>query len=111
MRTLVCHKMRRLWPSLITPSYRFTLHPQPQHSRLASNAPMLTTEKYPSVKRGDYAQLIDSDLAYFERHLLDPGQVLTDETDTAAYNVDWMNSYRGKSELTCDADHAAAYNV
>lgn len=53
----------------------------------------LTSVRYPHLKRGNYSVLSDRHLGFFQS-LLSPYQVLTN--DIAAYNVDWMNSVRGK---------------
>lgn len=58
----------------------------------------LTAEKYPSVKRGDYAKLTDEDLGKFHS-ILNPNQIITDAADLAAFNQDWMKKYAGQSQL------------
>ena len=54
----------------------------------------LTSKRY-KVERGNYAKVIDQDVQYF-KSLLGPTRVLTDESDLAGYNVDWLQMVRGK---------------
>jgi len=56
----------------------------------------LTSERYPNLVRGDFATLEDSDLKSFE-NILDPGRVLTDSSEVAGYNEDWLRTVRGAS--------------
>lgn len=62
---------------------------------------VLTADKYPSVKRGDYATLNENDISKFKEILSTGagGQLLTDSDDVAAYNEDWMKKYTGQSQL------------
>lgn len=51
-------------------------------------------DRYPYVKRGDYATLDDSHLKFF-KDLLGESHVLTDPSDCVSYNVDWYRTVRG----------------
>ncbi|NWZ82811.1 D2HDH protein, partial [Poecile atricapillus] len=55
-----------------------------------------TCERY-AVRRLPFARLGDSDVAFFER--LMPGRVVTGEEEVKAFNVDWLKSVRGCSQL------------
>merc|ERR550534_3472580 len=59
----------------------------------------LTSERYPSVRRGPFSQLTDSDLSFFRGLLPDGERVLTDETALDGANVDWLRMVRGQSKL------------
>lgn len=47
------------------------------------------------VKRGDYAQVTDADVGFFQS-ILENCRVLLDESDTQSYNIDFMKSVRGR---------------
>jgi D-2-hydroxyglutarate dehydrogenase len=53
-------------------------------------------DRYP-IKRGHYAELTEKDIATFES-ILDKNRVLTGD-DASGYNVDWMRSVRGYSNV------------
>ena len=55
----------------------------------------LTSERYPNLKRGPYANVEDSDLAIFEKMLPGDGRVLTDSSELEGYNTDWIKTCRG----------------
>ncbi|KAM4895095.1 D-2-hydroxyglutarate dehydrogenase, mitochondrial [Sylvia borin] len=55
-----------------------------------------TCERY-AVRRLPFARLADSDVAFFER--LMPGRVVTGEEEVQPFNVDWLKSVRGCSQL------------
>ncbi|XP_041343014.1 D-2-hydroxyglutarate dehydrogenase, mitochondrial isoform X1 [Pyrgilauda ruficollis] len=55
-----------------------------------------TCERY-AVRRLPFARLADGDVAFFER--LMPGRVLTGEEEVKPFNVDWLKSVRGCSQL------------
>ncbi|NXQ33696.1 D2HDH protein, partial [Alaudala cheleensis] len=55
-----------------------------------------TCERY-AVRRLPFARLAEGDVAFFER--LMPGRVLTGQEEVKPFNVDWLKSVRGKSEL------------
>lgn len=57
----------------------------------------LTSEAY-KVARGDYAKLNSKDLDFF-KSVLEPKDVSTDLTELQASNVDWMQKYKGQSQL------------
>jgi len=56
----------------------------------------LTSERYPNLARGNYATLDESDLKQFE-NILDAGRVITDSSELAGYNEDWLRTVRGSS--------------
>lgn len=47
------------------------------------------------MKRGDYAQVTDADVGFFQS-ILENSRVLLDESDTQSYNIDFMKSVRGR---------------
>ncbi|NXC52724.1 D2HDH protein, partial [Aleadryas rufinucha] len=55
-----------------------------------------TCERY-AVRRLPFARLADGDVAFFER--LMPGRVVTGEEEVKPFNVDWLKSVRGCSQL------------
>lgn len=55
----------------------------------------LTKDRYPDVKRGDYANVNDKDLIVFEQ--LIPGRVLSGSSELDGYNTDWLKTCRGRS--------------
>lgn len=55
----------------------------------------LTKDKFPKIKRGNYAAVGDADLQYFER-ILSKNQIITDEDGVKSYNSDWLNMVRGQ---------------
>lgn len=57
---------------------------------------LLLEDRYP-IKRGKFADLTDKDVAQFES-ILDKNRVLCGD-DTQGYNVDWMRSVRGFSNV------------
>ncbi|KAJ3633747.1 hypothetical protein MTP99_010676 [Tenebrio molitor] len=59
--------------------------------------PELTKNRYPYVKRGEFAQLDQNHLKFF-RELLGENRVLNDPSDCEIYNVDWNRNVRGYSE-------------
>ncbi|XP_044268012.1 D-2-hydroxyglutarate dehydrogenase, mitochondrial [Tribolium madens] len=59
--------------------------------------PELTKDRYPHVKRGEFAKLDHNHLRFF-RELLGENRVLTDPSDCEIYNVDWNRNVRGYSE-------------
>lgn len=59
--------------------------------------PDLTSERYPHVKRGDYATLSQEDVSFFREVLPEASQVLTTAEDLQGYNTDWMGIVRGQS--------------
>ncbi|XP_078696696.1 D-2-hydroxyglutarate dehydrogenase, mitochondrial-like [Branchiostoma floridae x Branchiostoma belcheri] len=57
----------------------------------------LSSERFPQLKRGDFARVTDSDLQVFER--LVPSRVLTDLEDIEGHNVDWSGTCRGDGQV------------
>jgi len=57
---------------------------------------MLTSERYPKLSRGNFALLEEDDLKEFES-ILDEGRVVTDESELAWNNTDWIKTVRGNS--------------
>ncbi|KAL2301002.1 hypothetical protein Nmel_011558 [Mimus melanotis] len=55
-----------------------------------------TCERY-AVRRLPFGQLADGDVAFFER--LMPGRVITGQEEVKPFNVDWLKSVRGCSQL------------
>ncbi|NWX32278.1 D2HDH protein, partial [Notiomystis cincta] len=55
-----------------------------------------TCESY-AVRRLPFARLEEGDVAFFERLL--PGRVVTSEEEVKPFNVDWLKSVRGCSQL------------
>ena len=65
---------------------------------LSSNV-TLTRDRYPNLERGPYAQLSEEDVAYFEKIVPDPGQVIKGSDELQGYNTDWLKTVRGKNDL------------
>ncbi|XP_056634624.1 D-2-hydroxyglutarate dehydrogenase, mitochondrial [Diorhabda sublineata] len=63
----------------------------------ASTLPQLTKDRYPYVKRGQYANLDQHHLKYF-KDLLGPNRVITDTDECQGFNIDWIRSVRGYSQ-------------
>lgn len=55
-----------------------------------------TCERY-AVRRLPFGRLADGDVAFFER--LMPGRVVTGQEEVKPFNVDWLKSVRGCSQL------------
>jgi FAD/FMN-containing dehydrogenase len=90
------HQLRRSEESSRT---FHTTSPRPQRARVAQ-----TAEKYPSLTRDSrFAQIIPEHVEYFKSVLGDAGiidGVTTDATsDLEAFNCDWMNKYKGQTQL------------
>jgi len=65
--------------------------------RLSTSA--LTRVRHPKLRRSPhYATLTDKDVNFFER-LLPDGRVLTNPDDCLPYNVDWIKTCQGQSQL------------
>ena len=72
--------------------------------RFHSNTTLLryvesTAVRYPNLKRGNYGKLSDKNVKFFQS-ILEPHQVITDPSDIEGYNVDWLNTVRGKYFFT-----------
>ncbi|ORX54561.1 FAD-binding domain-containing protein [Hesseltinella vesiculosa] len=60
----------------------------------------LTVEKYPGFQRDDkYKKLTSTDVDYFRSIVGDTGLIYQNEDDLEAFNTDWMNKFRGQSQL------------
>lgn len=59
--------------------------------------PQLTKDRYPNIKRGNYAVLTQDHLQYFV-DLLGRNRVLNDPSDCETYNIDFIKSVRGYSQ-------------
>lgn len=66
-------------------------------SRVLQREVPLTSDQYPSIKRGSFSQVRPDDVAFFESLL--PGRVVTDSDDLETANTDWMRICRGQSKL------------
>ncbi|XP_064643132.1 D-2-hydroxyglutarate dehydrogenase, mitochondrial-like isoform X2 [Lineus longissimus] len=64
-------------------------------------APEYTTDTNPGVRRGPFAKVTDKDISFFKdllaNRVLKGGEGHDDDLDE--YNVDWLQSYRGRSKL------------
>lgn len=54
----------------------------------------LTKDRFPNLKRGNYAVLKDGDVQHFER-MLSKNQVLTDPEEVQPFNKDWLGMVCG----------------
>ncbi|XP_028148779.1 D-2-hydroxyglutarate dehydrogenase, mitochondrial [Diabrotica virgifera virgifera] len=74
---------------------------RPFHFRrqLASlgSLPQLTKDRYPHVKRGEYANLDQQHVGFF-KDLLGLNRVITDSEECESFNVDWIKGVRGYSQ-------------
>lgn len=66
-----------------------------QPVRQASSSTQLTSQHY-NIQRGDYSQLTKEDIAYFKSLGV---ATVENADDLEPYNQDWMNKYRGTSQL------------
>ncbi|KAF9911679.1 hypothetical protein EC991_002797 [Linnemannia zychae] len=58
-----------------------------------------TSEKFPYMKRNSsFKKLSEEDIAYF-KSILAPSSITQDSEDLEAFNIDWLNKYRGQSQL------------
>jgi len=58
----------------------------------------LTRDRFPALKRGNFAILNDNDVQFFER-ILDKNQMLTDPEDVQPFNKDWLGMVCGEYPL------------
>ncbi|KIW07429.1 uncharacterized protein PV09_02269 [Verruconis gallopava] len=70
----------------------------------ASKPKRYTADSYPDLKRDPrFAQLTSEHIQYFKDVLKSDSAIIdassASETDLESFNVDWMNKYRGKSQL------------
>lgn len=56
----------------------------------------LTKDRFPEIKRGNYAVLQDADVSFFEK-VLGKNQIITDADEVSSYNKDWLNTVCGTS--------------
>ncbi|KAJ8929674.1 hypothetical protein NQ314_017601 [Rhamnusium bicolor] len=68
-----------------------------QSRGLTGALPELTKDRYPHVKRGDYATLDENHLRFFTE-LLGTNRIVTDPSQCEGYNVDWIKNVRGYSQ-------------
>ncbi|XP_075214603.1 D-2-hydroxyglutaric acid dehydrogenase isoform X2 [Lycorma delicatula] len=61
---------------------------------------VLTKDRYPHIKRGNYTELNDNHVKFF-KDLLGSDRVLTDPNDVQPYNTDWIKMVCGT--LVCEA--------
>lgn len=85
---------RHLGVTEMISALRYSAKPLP---RFIASRNFLTAEAY-NVKRGQYSKLEPRDLEFF-KGVLGPKDVITEQDDLAAVNVDWMQKYRGQSQL------------
>ncbi|XP_028415129.1 D-2-hydroxyglutarate dehydrogenase, mitochondrial-like [Dendronephthya gigantea] len=67
-------------------------------SRSFSSEPPLTSKRYPDLKRGDYCEITNDDLAKF-MSILGAHRVIQDDEEIAHCNTDWMKTLRGASKV------------
>ncbi|KAK7579939.1 hypothetical protein V9T40_000568 [Parthenolecanium corni] len=58
----------------------------------------LTKDRFPEIKRGNYAVLQDADVSFFEK-VLNKNQIITDADEVDSYNKDWLNMVCGYSSI------------
>lgn len=81
--------LKRQFPCGISHMTKRALHATP----LCFQEVMLTSERY-EVQRLPFAHVSDQDLSYFE--CLMSGRVITDADELKPFNVDWLNTVRGR---------------
>lgn len=67
------------------------------HYVVLKNLLFLLKNRYP-VKRLDFAQVTDKDVSFFEK-LLSPSRVLTTRSDVEGFNIDFLRTCRGDSQV------------
>lgn len=67
------------------------------HYVVLKNLLFLLKNRYP-VKRLDFAQVTDKDVSFFEK-LLSPSRVLTNRSDVEGFNIDFLRTCRGDSQV------------
>ena len=72
-----------------------------RHPFSSTTQPELTSIRYPHVKRGNYATITDTDVAFFRGLMPEEGRVLTAVDDVQGYNVDWLRTVRGINLYVC----------
>ncbi|KAI9269016.1 hypothetical protein BDA99DRAFT_503247 [Phascolomyces articulosus] len=59
-----------------------------------------TVDKFPGyVRNENFKELTENDVAYFKSIVGENGLIYGNEDDLFAFNTDWMNKFRGKSQL------------
>ncbi|XP_071839598.1 D-2-hydroxyglutarate dehydrogenase, mitochondrial-like isoform X3 [Apostichopus japonicus] len=66
-------------------------------SMLLNREVPLTSEQYPSLKRGKFGSVEADDVSFFESIL--PGRVVTERDELEGANTDWLRICRGQSKL------------
>ncbi|XP_064611962.1 D-2-hydroxyglutarate dehydrogenase, mitochondrial-like [Liolophura sinensis] len=93
-RTAWFHRPKQpTWTSIA----RLALNTSRYNNNSARGGVVLTSERYPSLQRGDYTAVTDKHIAFFEGLL--PGRVISDVRDLDGYNTDWLKTCRGASQL------------
>jgi len=90
--------LQQQWPRIfrqIRVGYNFC---QNHYYSSEINSVPLTTDRYPNVKRGDFAILQESDVKFFES-IIGANRILTQEDELNGYNTDWLNTVRGQSKI------------
>eukprot|EP00057_Strongylocentrotus_purpuratus_P002511 XP_003724670.1 PREDICTED: D-2-hydroxyglutarate dehydrogenase, mitochondrial [Strongylocentrotus purpuratus] len=68
-----------------------------RHLYGASSDVPLTRDRFPDLARGNYSQLIDEDVAFFDNLLR--GRIITDQDELEGANTDWLRICKGTSRL------------
>lgn len=64
---------------------------------IASNTVVFDMQdRYTHVKRGNFAELNDSHLKFFEE-LVGKDRIITDAAECESYNIDWIKNVRGNT--------------
>lgn len=63
-------------------------------SSLFKNSVQLTKDRFPNLKRGNYASLNSTDIGFFAKILGDSNIISGEEVKS--YNEDWLKSVSGK---------------
>lgn len=62
----------------------------------ASSDVPLTRDRFPDLARGNYSQLTDEDIAFFDNLL--EGRIITDQDELEGANTDWLRICKGESK-------------
>nr|CAD7197965.1 unnamed protein product [Timema douglasi] len=73
---------------------------RPLRNMSLSSSVELTADRYPDVKRHNFA-LLDSNHVQFFKSILGQDRVLTDAEELETYNVDWLKMVRGQYRKYC----------
>nr|CAD7452815.1 unnamed protein product [Timema tahoe] len=71
---------------------------RPLRNMSLSSSVELTADRYPDVKRHNFA-LLDSNHVQFFKSVLGQDRVLTDAEELETYNIDWLKMVRGSSKI------------